>query len=1006
MPLEEPTYEPLGRPKRRRRGDCAIDSQGQLVEYERGYLRHQAKVARGVASPEPDASRRRARSEGIHPAVDPGSRIEIIYVLDLDHVPRALSAELPLELWWRGATAGGAGASSPLRPLCADAETTVPTERDCRLLSQLWRWRERGAGVHGNRFLIPPEAQSGILAQLGEMPNLRWSARRSDGAWRLHRLAIRPLGGKSLWSVSFPEGPAPQIMLSAMASDLPFEQWQALSSGGWAMAGGCIYFIGIRQAFGVLAPWIGGKPPALTPTQRSEFIRILTMDGGADLDGLPETLRIPVESLRPGGRLYVTTARFKHLGAEQLQCELSFDYAGTAIPDVPDAPMRVASGSRVLERDPHSEEALRQRLRDLGFRLVKRAGGDEDPGWKLPPAQLEKAVFTLVSEGWRIHASGKDYRRPVDKNCSVSSFGIDWLEINARVDFGNGLSAQLPELLRAIRTGSRSVLLDDGSYGILPQDWLEHFTVLTQIGRTSDRQVLLRKQHAGMLQALLDRQVDDLDGRYHEVLAGMEAENAAAPPPFAPPEQFLARLRPYQNAGAAWLSALARRGLNGILADDMGLGKTVEVLAVLAARHFEPPRPPSLIVAPSSLLFNWQQESARFAPFLKVSQYHGPHRKCDPEWFSRFDLVLTTYGTLRQDAARLAAIDFDCVVLDESQNIKNAQSLTAQSARVLKASRRIAMTGTPIENHLSELFSQLSFLNPGLFTAPLVQALGKEGGVLRDPGTARRMQRCLQPFILRRTKEQVATDLPAKTEQVIGCELPPEQRRHYDELREYYRQELSGMAGGQPGGGGAATMLAALLRLRQAACHAALIDPAMQAVPSAKLQLLHDHLGALLESGHKALVFSQFTSLLKLAAKDFDCSGWKYCYLDGTTRDRGELVQRFQGDSSVGIFLISLKAGGVGLNLTAADYVYLLDPWWNPAAEAQAIDRAYRIGQRRPVFAYRLIARDTVEEKVMIMQRKKRAIANAVISAVPQDALDAPPPSLTAEDLRSLLDLG
>ena len=794
MPLEEPTYEPLGRPKRRRRGDCAIDSQGQLVEYERGYLRHQAKVARGVASPEPDASRRRARSEGIHPAVDPGSRIEIIYVLDLDRVPRALSAELPLELWWRGATAGGDGASSPLRPLCADAETTVPTERDCRLLSQLWRWRERGAGVRGNRFLIPPEAQSGILTQLGEVPNLRWSARRSDGAWRLHRLEIRPLGGKSLWSVSFPEGPAPQIMLSAMASDLPFEQWQALSSGGWAMAGGCIYFIGIRQAFGVLAPWIGGKPPALTPTQRSEFIRILTMDGGADLGGLPE--------------------------------------------------------------------------------------------------------------------------------------------------------------------------------------------------------------------ALLDRQVDDLDGRYHEILAGMEVENAAAPPPFAPPEQFLARLRPYQNAGAAWLAALARRGINGILADDMGLGKTVEVLAVLAARHFETPRPPSLIVAPSSLLFNWQQESARFAPFLKVSQYHGPHRKCDPEWFSRFDLVLTTYGTLRQDAARLAAIDFDCVVLDESQNIKNAQSLTAQSARVLKTSRRIAMTGTPIENHLSELFSQLSFLNPGLFTAPLVQALGKEGGVLRDPGTARRMRRCLQPFILRRTKEQVATDLPAKTEQVIGCELPPEQRRHYDELREYYRQELSGMAGGQPGGGGTATMLAALLRLRQAACHAALIDPAMEAVPSAKLQLLHDHLGALLESGHKALVFSQFTSLLKLAAKDFECSGWKYCYLDGTTRDRGELVQRFQGDSSVGIFLISLKAGGVGLNLTAADYVYLLDPWWNPAAEAQAIDRAYRIGQRRPVFAYRLIARDTVEEKVMIMQRKKRAIANAVISAVPQDALDAPPPSLTAEDLRSLLDLG
>ena len=401
---------------------------------------------------------------------------------------------------------------------------------------------------------------------------------------------------------------------------------------------------------------------------------------------------------------------------------------------------------------------------------------------------------------------------------------------------------------------------------------------------------------------------------------------------------------------------------------------------------------------PSSLLFNWVSEAEHFAPSLRVGQYYGASRRATTEWFGQYDVVFTTYGTLRQDFAELAKIPFRYVILDESQAIKNAESATAKAARTLRAQYRLAMTGTPIENHLAELFSQLAFLNPGLFSDRFVAALGRESQLLA-PGsdTARRLRQYVAPFLLRRRKEQVAKDLPSKTEQVLWCELDTPQRYYYDELRDFYRQEFSGETASSQ-----ANMLGALLRLRQAACHAGLVNPSCSAVASAKVSLLHEHLEALLEGGHKVLVFSQFTQLLKVVENDLKATGWQYCYLDGQTQNRGELVKRFQEDASIGVFLISLKAGGVGLNLTAADYVYILDHWWNPAAEAQAIDRAYRIGQQRPVFAYRMIARDTVEEKVLQMQERKKAIANAVLTSR-SDEIDALPPAFTAAQLRELL---
>jgi SNF2 family DNA or RNA helicase len=411
----------------------------------------------------------------------------------------------------------------------------------------------------------------------------------------------------------------------------------------------------------------------------------------------------------------------------------------------------------------------------------------------------------------------------------------------------------------------------------------------------------------------------------------------------------------------------------------MGLGKTVMVLALLDARRHERGRGrhvPSHVVVPRSLIFNWMEEARRFAPKLALLDYTGPLR--DTAGIPDADLVLTTYGTLRRDAARLHAFEFDYAILDEAQAIKNAATASAKAARLLRASHRLALSGTPIENHLGELWSLFEFLNPGLLgTAKAFQ----RASTARRDGDVEWLSRALRPFILRRTKEQVAPELPPRTEQTLQCELEGMQRRHYDELRAHYRETLLARIARDGVNRSKMQILEALLRLRQAACHSGLIDPRRAHEPSAKFDVLIPRLGEVIEEGHKALVFSQFTSFLALLRPRLEALGIPYEYLDGRTRDRAARVDRFQTDPKCRVFLISLKAGGLGLNLTAAEYVFLLDPWWNPAVEAQAIDRAHRIGQARHVFAYRLLARDTVEEKVAELQQSKRQLADAILSA-------------------------
>jgi len=360
-----------------------------------------------------------------------------------------------------------------------------------------------------------------------------------------------------------------------------------------------------------------------------------------------------------------------------------------------------------------------------------------------------------------------------------------------------------------------------------------------------------------------------------------------------------------------------------------------------------------------------------------VLDYTGIARSKDD--FSACDLVLTTYGTLRRDAVHFKDHVFDYVILDEAQAIKNAKTESAKAVRLLRGNHRLALSGTPVENHLGELWSLFEFLNPGMLGASGVfQLAAKETRELGDE-SRKLLAQALRPFLLRRTKEQVAKELPQKVEQTIYCEMEPRQRKLYDELRQHYRDSLLKKIDKVGIAKSKIQVLEALLRLRQAACHPGLIDRAREGDPSAKLDVLLDQLRDVIAEGHKALVFSQFTTLLALVGARLEAAGVAYEYLDGKTKDRQAPVERFQNDPESRLFLISLKAGGLGLNLTAADYVFILDPWWNPAVEAQAVDRAHRIGQLRQVFTYRLIARDTVEEKILQLQQSKRNIADAIL---------------------------
>jgi len=657
-------------------------------------------------------------------------------------------------------------------------------------------------------------------------------------------------------------------------------------------------------------------------------------------------------------------------GGDHYSAHLLLDYGRGWTEDTPGGRGVWIPGERAyLLRDAEAEGAARETLTSLGLRQENVSQGP----WRFSAKSLPRVVRELVHAGWHVEAEGKAFRKAGDTRVDVRS-GIDWFELHGEVDYGDQ-TASLPELLAAMRRGDGMVALPDGTFGLLPEEWMERFAPLAGLGSKEEDHLRFRRNQAGLLDALLAAQpevrVDEMFARVRERMHRFQGVKAAPQP-----EGFRGQLRDYQREGVGWMEFLREFGFGGCLADDMGVGKTAQVLAALEVRRAEGCGP-SLVVAPKSLMFNWRAEAANFTPRLRVLEHTGLAR--DTALIGEHDLILTTYGTMLRDVALLSEIEFDYVVLDEAQAIKNAATASAKAVRLLRGKHKMAMSGTPVENHLGELWSLFEFLNPGMLGEAKV--LKMAGGLARNPSPEARqlLGHALRPFILRRTKQQVARELPAKTEQTIYCELEGPQRKQYDELKKHYRDTLLQRVQAQGLGRSKMHVLEALLRLRQAACHPGLLDAKRVGEPSAKLDVLMDQLNDLQEEGHKALVFSQFTSLLAIVRKRLDDAGVKYAYLDGATRNRQARVDEFQNDPDCGLFLISLKAGGLGLNLTAAEYVFLLDPWWNPAVEAQAVDRAHRIGQTRPVFAYRLIARDTVEEKVLELQKTKRALADAIL---------------------------
>ncbi len=806
--------------------------------------------------------------------------------------------------------------------------------------------------------------------------------------------------------------------------------------------GGAFHWVSVLRRVGALF---------IPEDQAGEFMTEVLSEAQPPRLELPEELRYEEASAKPQPCLMFKAQRQN----ARLRARLSFDYAPESRrcvieKDDPRRGVYQIESRRYILRDPDAEAAFISRLAEAGLKYVRPNHYEKRSGWEVAPTKLPRVVRDLVAEGWRVEAEGKTFRNPGKVKVQVNS-GIDWFELRGSIDFGE-TTARFPELLAALKRGDSMVKLDDGTYGMLPEDWLKKYGLLAGLGETCEDHLRFRQTQVGMLNALLSSQPEaDFDETFAR--ARDELKRFDGFKPTDPPEEFNGELRPYQKDGLGWMNFLRQFGFGGCLADDMGLGKTVQVLALLEERRQSreeagrqvdgatgrrgdgatgrkkgkeergsergksdgvgeseggdssvapsPRRPvaPSLVVVPKSLVFNWKQEAARFAPRLRVLDHTGHAREKESlEHFDDYDLILTTYGTLRNDAVLFKDTRFDYVILDEAQAIKNSDTASAKAARLLNGDHRLALSGTPIENHLGELWSLFEFLNPGMLGA--ASAFKITGGVGRNPDeeTRQLLAQALRPFILRRTKSQVAKDLPAKQEQTIFCELEPEQRKLYDELRDHYRNTLLDRVARDGVAKSKIQALEALLRLRQAALHPGLIDNKRVKEDSAKLDLMLPQLAELFEEGHKVLVFSQFTSFLAILRRRLDKEKIAYEYLDGSTRNRQACVEKFQNDPDCKLFLISLKAGGLGLNLTAAEYVYLLDPWWNPAVESQAIDRAHRIGQTRQVFAYRIIARDTVEEKVLALQNTKRDLADAIINA--DNSLIR---NLTREDLELLL---
>ncbi len=593
----------------------------------------------------------------------------------------------------------------------------------------------------------------------------------------------------------------------------------------------------------------------------------------------------------------------------------------------------------------------------------------------------------LISLGYEIYGADKLFNvriSPDEAKLKIDiSSGIDWFDLNGDVSFGHE-KVGFDKLMGALNNHERFIKLSDGRMGAIPKKWLNKLSGVTGFLGTGDGENTARASESqiAIIEALIDiadaskvdQKFDDIRDKFRRFREINEVEL---------PKNIRGELRDYQKAGYNWLHFLKEFSFGGCLADEMGLGKTLQILSLLLYDKEHGNKTPSLIVVPTSLVFNWVNEVEKFTPDLKVHVHHGLGRakKIDEIVDTKCDLIITTYGTLRNDLDIFKKKKYHYVVLDESQQIKNPLSKIAKSVYTLKSKYRLVLTGTPIENNSIDLWSQFAFLNPGLlgnmdyFKTSFSKCIDKD----KDEDKMTALKNMINPFLLLRKKETVAKDLPDKQVTVLYCDMDDRQRKVYDYWKNKFREEIMESIHEKGFNQSRMKILQGLMKLRQICNHPVLVDESY-AGDSGKYNVLMSQIEEVIKEGHKVLIFSSFVKMLKVFRKHFDNDGVRYCYLDGSTRKREEVVDAFQNDDEIPVFLISLKAGGLGLNLTAADYVFIVDPWWNPAAEMQAIDRAHRIGQDKCVFVYKAITKDSVEERILELQQSKLELVKNVVT--------------------------
>jgi len=645
-----------------------------------------------------------------------------------------------------------------------------------------------------------------------------------------------------------------------------------------------------------------------------------------------------------------------------------------------------------VKRSLQWEEGRMSFLKELGMRPT-------DEGDFSLVSWLNEHISLLQSKGYEIEQKGgeKQYRfGTMELNLDIREDN-DWFDIKAMVQFGD-FRIPFVQLRKHILDKQREFVLPSGEIAIIPDAWFTQFLNFFHFVQ-GDESLRLKKQHVGIIHEMEEGDASGQSMR-EKVIKLIDFERLEdVPEPFA----FKGSLRPYQKAGYNWFQFLKKYGFGGCLADDMGLGKTVQTLALLQkekeSHGDEAGLPTSLIIMPTSLIYNWLSEAGRFAPGLQILNYTGTNRSRDASEFSGYDVVISTYGVARIDEAVLSDFHFHYIILDESQNIKNVSSKSFKAINVLRARHRLILSGTPVENSVSDLWPQMAFVNPGLlgsfsfFTKEFVIPIEKK----KDEDAAKRLQALIKPFVLRRTKAQVASELPEKSEKVFYCDMTPEQAEKYERIKAEYRNLMLEQLEDGTFRRSGIQVLQGLSKLRQLANHPGMIDSEYEG-SSGKFENVIRTLETVLLRGHKVLIFSQFVRQMRIYADYFQKNHIQYAYLDGATQNRQEVVERFRTQDDVHVFLISIKAGGVGLNLTEADYVFILDPWWNPAVEQQAVDRAHRIGQKQHVFIYKFITKDSVEEKILALQKRKQMIAENLIR-IEESFVK----SLSAEDIAELL---